>query len=196
MNLKLLEKLVKLANNNPNEHEANSAARRACKLIAEGEFKFVDDKVQSKQTTLERTIFTSNPGQSQYDWMKDIFERQGRGPFWDFDFSYKDRKTTWGEKKRNLTCMKCGNTFGSTYPHDPKTFQCDDCLGIGKNKSPYTGPSFHPNDKKYYDRRTERGFGHTRRVLNCKICKKAKETKFTGKEENYKCNACIWERIV
>ena len=40
MNLDLLIKLVKLANNNPNEHEANSAARRACKLIAEGDYKF------------------------------------------------------------------------------------------------------------------------------------------------------------
>jgi hypothetical protein len=38
MNLDLLKKLIKLANHNPNEHEANSAARRACKLLED--FKF------------------------------------------------------------------------------------------------------------------------------------------------------------
>lgn len=55
MNLELIQKLVKLANNNPNENEANSAARRVCKLIAEGEFKYIADvakpiPVQQKPT--------------------------------------------------------------------------------------------------------------------------------------------------
>lgn len=40
MNLKLIEKLVKLANHNPNENEANSAARRVCKLIEEANFDY------------------------------------------------------------------------------------------------------------------------------------------------------------
>ena len=40
MNLDLIIKLVKLANNNPNEHEANLAARKVCKLIADGKFDF------------------------------------------------------------------------------------------------------------------------------------------------------------
>jgi len=42
MDLKLLEKLVRLANNNPNENEANTAARKVCKLIQEANFKFVE----------------------------------------------------------------------------------------------------------------------------------------------------------
>jgi len=33
--IEILEKLIALANNNPNEHEANSAARRVCKLLVE-----------------------------------------------------------------------------------------------------------------------------------------------------------------
>lgn len=32
MNLKLIEKLARLANNNPNEHEANLAARKVCRI--------------------------------------------------------------------------------------------------------------------------------------------------------------------
>lgn len=51
MNLDLLIKLAKLANNNPNEHEANSAARRACKLIAEGDYKFTEVKITSDKFT-------------------------------------------------------------------------------------------------------------------------------------------------
>lgn len=38
MNLDRLKALIRLANNNPNEHEANLAARKACKLIAEKDF--------------------------------------------------------------------------------------------------------------------------------------------------------------
>ena len=43
MNLELLQKLVKLANNNPNENEANAAARKVCLMISESEFKFKED---------------------------------------------------------------------------------------------------------------------------------------------------------
>lgn len=33
MNLEIVKKLIKLANNNPNEHEANSAARKVCREL-------------------------------------------------------------------------------------------------------------------------------------------------------------------
>lgn len=38
MNLDLLKKLVNLANHNPNENEANAAARRVCRLLEESKF--------------------------------------------------------------------------------------------------------------------------------------------------------------
>jgi len=40
MNFDLLIKLAKLANNNPNEHEANAAARKVCSIIEENNYKF------------------------------------------------------------------------------------------------------------------------------------------------------------
>lgn len=40
MNLDLIIKLAKLANNNPADHEANAAARKVCRLIAEGNYQF------------------------------------------------------------------------------------------------------------------------------------------------------------
>lgn len=45
MNLDLIIKLTRLANNNPNENEANLAARKVCKLLAEAEFKFTQPPV-------------------------------------------------------------------------------------------------------------------------------------------------------
>lgn len=52
MNLDLITKLARLANNNPNDNEANLAARRACKLIEEGKFQFGLDtsKIVNKPT--------------------------------------------------------------------------------------------------------------------------------------------------
>ncbi len=38
MNLELIEKLIRLANNNPNENEANLAARKVCEMLAEYQF--------------------------------------------------------------------------------------------------------------------------------------------------------------
>lgn len=40
MNLDQLIKLAKLANNNPNEHEANAAARKVCRIIEAGNYNF------------------------------------------------------------------------------------------------------------------------------------------------------------
>ena len=49
MNLDLLKKLVKLAINNPNDNEANSAARKVCRMIAEDNYKLVGgDQVQRR----------------------------------------------------------------------------------------------------------------------------------------------------
>lgn len=59
MNIDLLTKLVKLANNNPNENEANLAARKVCKIIEEGEFKFVEDKpiISNRQINSDTVIY-------------------------------------------------------------------------------------------------------------------------------------------
>lgn len=50
MNIELLTKLVKLANNNPNENEANLAARKVCKLIEEDKFQFNQSTAKSDYT--------------------------------------------------------------------------------------------------------------------------------------------------
>src|ERR1700749_5093983 len=66
MSKDLLIKLVKLANNNPNEHEANLAARRAVKMIAENNFEIIggDPSVKKKTTIPPRQ---SPPGHTYAD---------------------------------------------------------------------------------------------------------------------------------
>lgn len=46
MNLDRLKAFIRLANNNPSEEEANSAARRVCKILAENDFALLQPQPQ------------------------------------------------------------------------------------------------------------------------------------------------------
>jgi hypothetical protein len=72
MNFKLIEKLAKLANNNPSENEANAAARKVCRLLAEGNFKFIEDK----PTIGPQVRTVSTPYSANSDWFTDMFKNQ------------------------------------------------------------------------------------------------------------------------
>lgn len=47
MNLDRLKALIRLANNNPSEHEANLAARKVCKILAENSFALLNPQPQT-----------------------------------------------------------------------------------------------------------------------------------------------------
>lgn len=81
MNKDLIIKLVKLANNNPNDNEANNAARKVCKLLEEGNFE--NGWVTSRRNTQQPN--PNQPNQSQ---------TSGWNPFnnWDFDYVYQNMK--------------------------------------------------------------------------------------------------------
>lgn len=121
MNLKLIEKLARLANNNPNEHEANLAARKVCRLLEESNFEFVNEQ----PGTWEDVKRTSEP-----DW-RDIFNRgswaQYYNPFEDYEPFGRPRKPYPGdsqkpkEKRKNQKrkCVECGSemyTFNLSEP--------------------------------------------------------------------------------
>lgn len=99
MNLELLKKLVKLANNNPNENEANSAARRVCKLIEKAEFKFVAEIKQDYNPFIQVQTSGAN------SWT-----------------SYAESYNQSIEKK----CPKCGayttSVFGANFCHNCSRF--------------------------------------------------------------------------
>ena len=136
MNLDLLIKLVKLANNNPNEHEANSAARRACKLIAEGNFKFTADIPKNEPSIKPQTGgFSSNPP-SQNDWFEQFFratqqQREYSEKFRQPDFSrYTNPYTSKQQeplKSHTIPCIKCWHNFTVNVNINPSSYVCYFC---------------------------------------------------------------------
>lgn len=144
MNYKLIEKLAKLANNNPNEHEANLAARKVCQLLAEADFKFIKEELSSPNIESNITY-------------KDVFEMM---------------------QKMRKNQSEYTNPFKSGQ-YQPFT----------KGPSPHT---YNQKDEKYYNRRTERGFGTEIKNIKCKKCKKIKLTLFTGLPDFFECNECKW----
>lgn len=68
INLDLLKKLTRLANHNPNEHEANSAARRVCQMLEGGGFSLGQTQPQP----------SAQPRPSSYrqpDWYEMVMEQ-------------------------------------------------------------------------------------------------------------------------
>lgn len=68
MNFNLITKLAKLANNNPNENEANLAARKVCRLLAEGKFEFTNEPPLRGRSPIQP--------QSSYSWWKPTKEQE------------------------------------------------------------------------------------------------------------------------
>src|SRR5688572_7856116 len=79
-----LIKLIKLANNNPSEGEANAAARKVCRLLAESDFNWLKDS----PTTIKKPI-TSDLVSNWEDIMRryryaerDSYDKETTGSQW------------------------------------------------------------------------------------------------------------------
>lgn len=80
MNKDLLIKLTKLANHNPNDHEANTAARRVCKMLEEANF--ILDKPQPR-TAASKINVTSNPTKQAHEWVRTYYDEPPRDVIWE-----------------------------------------------------------------------------------------------------------------
>lgn len=83
MNIDKLKALIRLANNNPNEHEANLAARKVCKQLAGNDFALLKEPA--------RTSNTAKPAADTWNSMhrsKEPFWRSG-DPLYDFFVNFK-----------------------------------------------------------------------------------------------------------
>lgn len=173
MNLKLLEKLVRLANNNPNENEANLAARRACKLIQEGEFKFSEDK-QARTASDKFAGFSPPHRQEDFFYGAWSYETK-RNPFEGQAHRYNpEYKGEWkGPPRREAPkCSKCGKQLPIFYMMYSGELYCTSC-DPNRMRSP------HSQAKEV-------------RTLTCTECKQPKETKFVGRPEVFICSDCQW----
>lgn len=157
MNLDLLKKLIKLANNNPNEHEANSAARRVCKMIEENNFNFNETKSsQNVEPSLRGVPYSYDP---IIEFFKN-YKRQDYGNYangkWSVDYEVKEeerrkqqeqdehdrvhyaydymkdgryfyKKKKEKRESRVLKCKICGNYVSTKFVGEPLVFECNSC---------------------------------------------------------------------
>ena len=150
MNLDLLKKLTRLANNNPNDNEANLAARRVCKMLEEGNWNLQPVNPQhQKQNPYNaagsQAKSASNPPQSGWDWFRDFYyTKQPYEPF-----SWKTSKEPhtdpfyagrWKEpyreppkpkneqEKRPLKCTQCKKDVETAFVGLPETYVCNGCI--------------------------------------------------------------------
>lgn len=168
MNLDLLIKLVKLANNNPNENEANSAARRVCKLIAEGDYKFTNVAPPKKPSVATEW----NAYDDLMNMVRDIKQQD----------AYRQQRQYEHERARNA--QQADQKSREQYERQAKekwTYE-----PVFKNV-PYE-PS--QSQQNYYAKPKKE---KEKRVLKCCICGKERETAFVGPPQVYRCMNCDWD---
>lgn len=117
MNLDLLIKLVKLANNNPNDNEANLAARKVCKMIAEGNYQFGQIPSVKPKVTVASTS-------SYYDWVNEFIKKQSKQQGW-YQTQWNEEEVTKKNPKRRI-CTKCGLNVDTYNKREP--FICFACI--------------------------------------------------------------------
>lgn len=150
MNLDLITKLAKLANNNPNENEANAAARKVCRLLAEGHFKFVQDVVVTppkpsvNPKASSQSVYTK---QTAWDWMQDYLRREYENGPRKSPFEYAihpddvsaEQKKYYGNpftehyyterESKNLRCKVCGIYKTTEFVGHASQYICMECIG-------------------------------------------------------------------
>lgn len=157
MNLDLLKKLTKLANHNPNDNEANLAARKVCKMLEAGKWELPNQ--QQKKPIIRSASNPSSPD----DFIRKYYnepkptepseharqEQQrkkytNKGPWYDIDFNYifKERKTDPFTGKpikplpveRELACKTCGDVNKTYFVGPAVMYQCYKCQFNEHNK--------------------------------------------------------------
>lgn len=162
MDLKLLEKLVRLANNNSNEHEANLATRRACKLIEEGKFQFTSIPPMVNDTSVRtwndvrrstESEFRSKPPTSSYghNYYWEILEKLEKERVKNTARAQSERRVDYADynnsnhpmyvfnerkkkEKRILKCKICGELKETLFVGLAELFECNECQWTTFNK--------------------------------------------------------------
>jgi len=166
MNLKLLEKLVKLANNNPNDNEANLAARKACKMITEGNFIYTPDVPKQEERQPPYKSPYNAPGFSGVDW--------GGGFDWYSEFVRQAQRTyqQYGGQDRSQWSQT-----GQQQQQRQRQYERE-----WEQRYAREYPSQEPKPKR------------DKREMKCNQCGGTFQTTFVGPEFNFTCGNCQWTR--
>lgn len=143
MNIALITKLVKLANNNPNDNEANLAARKVCRLIEEGGFKLQE----TPQPTAKRQEYHRDPAQTYNDinrtresfWKGTKPTGPGFGFNWEGPSNLNDflkeyyknypgfKPPSQQKEERELVCVECKEKKKTKFVGLPECYICNEC---------------------------------------------------------------------
>lgn len=152
MNLDRLKSLIRLANNNPNEHESNLAARKACKIIAENDFALlyqnhVPRTAQEKVRTWNDVRRSTEP-----QWRSKTYDIPKKEPFAggpfraDFDFNkwYETyfggarynpfKEGAWTDKAPHVDAPEDNSWDRETRPKNPYSSNFNDYNADGTRK--------------------------------------------------------------
>lgn len=164
MNFDLIKKLIKLANNNPNDNEANLAARKVCKLLADYAFGAATEAPRNRPTPPNAGPTRSNPFTGN-PFSADFIEEMLR----------QNREAAARERARDARRQE----------YDAETYQRREYERARRYQSsvwdiPYTAANPPPRQEPRPDKRS----------LACTKCGKVKLTAYVG--NLYVCNECQW----
>lgn len=138
MNITLIVKLAKLANNNPNDNEANLAARKVCRLIEEGGFVFKEpnlppvvkrdityDDLYRATESFWKGHKPTGPGSGFSNWKEpsnlDDFLKDYYRNFTDF------KRPSQQKEERELVCVECKVKKKTKFVGLPECYICNEC---------------------------------------------------------------------
>lgn len=125
MNLNIVQKLIKLANNNSNENEANLAARKVCKMLTDYKFSQSTSNVRAGEAQTKSR--SESEKQQQHEWN---YQYYGHGKAW--DINPKEPRFTYNE------CVQCGSKYPIISNESPiKNFVCAYCQVHTEKKQQY-----------------------------------------------------------
>lgn len=202
-----LEKLIRLANNNPNDNEANLAARKVCKMLENVRFNFKKPGVPPNNSRPGATR-PSPTGRTGFNW-DDVF----RSPesFWRERDKEREREQKRAEEfnkerareerarqareKEKTTQEKAweGGARGGGKTDRNKRNMDDMINDILNGKLHFE--DFIINFSRVQESPFAEEYKQTKvRNLKCTICKKIKATAFVGHESNFVCMECPWSK--
>lgn len=145
LNTDLILKLIRLANNNPNDNEANLAARKVCKMLADYKFNNVANPFVVPPTTWNDVKRSTEPRWSSrpppnnpynpytardfVSWFQEYTEQIKRDqPRGQPPISYdEETKRKPYRDSYDVACIICGKIVNVKHSRDSKTFKCATC---------------------------------------------------------------------
>ncbi len=132
-----LKKLVALANNNPNDNEANFAARKVCRILAEKKFSFIQQRVEPRVATVSTPPNSNDfykkyyqPNREQNRYYKEDFDfSKIKVDFGKYSYSWFDEEIPKPKKeKKILKCSKCNLEQETAFVGPPQVYVCNKCI--------------------------------------------------------------------